>query len=149
MNADQLLDSAKQRAKNSGLPYAGALTPEEAYAVLQQHPHAQLVDVRTRAEWAWVGRVSVAVEIEMMSFSTGRPNPQFVEELQQKVKKDSVVLFLCRSGARSHNAATLATQAGYAESYNILEGFEGDCDEKGHRNTVGGWRAAGLPWSQS
>jgi len=57
-------------------------------------------------------------------------------------------MFLCRSGARSHQAAQAAMQAGYANAYNILEGFEGDKDANGHRNTVGGWRFAGLPWIQ-
>ncbi len=64
-------------------------------------------------------------------------------------RKQAPVLFICRSGGRSHNAALLATQAGYADAYNVLEGFEGDRNDEGHRNTVGGWRAAGLPWTQS
>ena len=59
-----------------------------------------------------------------------------------------LVMFICRSGGRSHNAAMLAQQAGYSEAYNVLEGFEGDRDAQGHRNTIGGWRAAGLPWTQ-
>jgi len=72
-----------------------------------------------------------------------------VQELEQAIDMDhrGPVLFICRSGARSHNAAMLANQAGY-EAYNVLEGFEGDRDPQGHRNTVGGWRAAGLPWVQ-
>ena len=63
--------------------------------------------------------------------------------------KEAPVLFICRSGGRSHNAAMLAMQAGYTQCYNVLEGFEGDKDAAGHRNTKGGWRASGLPWSQS
>ena len=58
-------------------------------------------------------------------------------------------MFMCRSGARSHAAAAAAKQLGYTEAYNVLEGFEGDKDPLGHRNTVGGWRKAGLPWVQS
>jgi rhodanese-related sulfurtransferase len=77
------------------------------------------------------------------------PNPNFIQQLVQKVPHESTVMFICRSGARSHDAALAATQAGYRESYNVLEGFEGDRDTSGHRNTVGGWRAAGLPWVQS
>jgi rhodanese-related sulfurtransferase len=72
-----------------------------------------------------------------------------VKQLEQQVDKDSPVLFICRSGGRSHNAAMMATQAGSGECYNVLEGFEGDKDESGHRSTKGGWRAAGLPWMQS
>jgi len=89
------------------------------------------------------------VEIELQTYPGGRPNPAFVAELEKQVEKQVPVLFICRSGGRSHNAAMLATQAGYATAYNVLEGFEGDRDAGGHRNTIGGWRAAGLPWVQS
>jgi rhodanese-related sulfurtransferase len=109
----------------------------------------RLVDVRTRAEWEWVGRIPGAVEVEFLTYPGSRPNPDFVRELEQKVDKDAKVLFICRSGGRSHNAAMLATQAGYAEAFNVLEGFEGDKDASGQRNRKGGWRLAGLPWTQS
>jgi rhodanese-related sulfurtransferase len=148
MTINDILNTAKQRGQQLGLPYAGALTPQEAHEVMQQHDAAKLVDVRTRAEWDWVGRVPGAIEIEIMSYPGNRPNPAFVEELAKKVPKDAVVMFLCRSGGRSHNAAGFATQAGYANCYNVLEGFEGDRDASGQRNTIGGWRAAGLPWMQ-
>ena len=149
MNIEDILNSAKSRGKQLGLPYAGALTPQEAHDLMQQHSAAKLVDVRTRAEWDWVGRVPGAVEVEIMSYPGNRPNPAFIEELEKKVPKDALVMFLCRSGGRSHNAAGYATQAGFSNCYNVLEGFEGDRDAGGQRNKVGGWRAAGLPWSQS
>ena len=149
MAIPDILKSAAERAKQLGLPYGGALTPAEAYEVWRNAPGAKLVDVRTRAEWDWVGRVPGAVEVEIMSYPGNRPNPAFIEELEKKVPKDALVMFLCRSGGRSHNAAGFATQAGYANCYNVLEGFEGDKDAQGHRNTTGGWRAAGLPWTQS
>jgi rhodanese-related sulfurtransferase len=148
MNIDDILNTAKLRGQQMGLPYAGALTPTEAHDVMQHHAKAKLVDVRTRAEWDWVGRVPDAVEVEIMSYPGNRPNPAFVQQLEQAVPKDAVVMFLCRSGGRSHNAAGYAAQAGYANAYNVLEGFEGDRDDNGHRNKVGGWRAAGLPWEQ-
>jgi rhodanese-related sulfurtransferase len=69
--------------------------------------------------------------------------------LEQRVPKDAVAMFICRSGARSHETATVAKRAGFASTFNVVEGFEGDRDPEGHRNTVGGWRAAGLPWMQS
>ena len=131
-----------------GLPYGGALTPAEAHEVWRNAPDARLVDVRTRAEWDYVGRIPGAVEIEIVTYPGGRPNPGFMAELESKVDKTGPVLFICRSGGRSHNAAMLAAQAGYT-AYNVLEGFEGDRDAGGHRNTVGGWRVAGLPWTQS
>jgi rhodanese-related sulfurtransferase len=144
-----ILERAQERARNQGLPYDGALTPAEAQELLTIAPGAKLVDVRTRAELTWVGRVPGAVEIEWQSWPDGANNPRFGNELHAQVDPESLVMFLCRSGARSHAAATAAKQLGYTEAYNVLEGFEGDKDPRGHRNTVGGWRAAGLPWIQS
>ena len=148
MDVKDILNTAQQRGKQLGLPYAGALTPVEAHEVMQHHANAKLVDVRTRAEWDWVGRVPQAVEVEIMSYPGNRPNNAFVEELEKTVPKDAVVMFLCRSGGRSHNAAGFATQAGFAQCYNVLEGFEGDRDAGGHRGNAGGWRFHGLPWMQ-
>jgi rhodanese-related sulfurtransferase len=125
------------------------LLPAEAHRLLQQHPGARLVDVRSRAELDFVGRIPGSIEIEWKSYPGMKPNPNFIPELNQKVPSDAAVMFVCRSGARSHDAALAAAQAGYATAFNVLEGFEGDCDGTGHRNTVGGWRAAGLPWVQS
>jgi rhodanese-related sulfurtransferase len=148
-SVDDILARARQRALSMKLPYAGALLPAEAHALLQQIPGAKLVDVRTRAELEWVGRIPGAAVIEWNTWPGGKPNPDFLRELQaQAPPSDAPVMFLCRSGGRSHNAAIAARQAGYANSYNILEGFEGDKNANGHRNSVGGWRIAGLPWVQ-
>ena len=145
-----LLKRARDRAATMNLPYSGALLPSEASELLQTVPEAKLIDVRTRAEWDWVGRIPGSIMVEWNSWPSGERNPDFVAELRAKVpKSDAPVLFICRSGARSHSAALAATQAGYQNCYNVLEGFEGDKDAQGHRNTVGGWRAAGLPWLQS
>lgn len=145
-----ILARARARATEKKLPYAGALLPSEANAILQADANSRLVDVRTEAELAWVGRVPDAVTIEWNSWPEGEKNPGFIEQLRAEVPpSQSPVMFLCRSGARSHNAAAAATQAGYDHSFNVLEGFEGDKDENGHRNKLGGWRAAGLPWIQS
>ena len=143
----EILNKAHARAQELGLPYAGALLPREAYEVWQLAPGAKLVDVRTRAEWDWVGRIPGAEEIEWMSYPSNQPNGHFLAQLKQQVDPEALVMFVCRSGARSHNAASLASNSGYNESYNVLEGFEGDKDGSGHRNTVGGWRHAGLPWT--
>ena len=149
MATNELLQKAAERARQMNLPYGGALTPAEAHEVWRSVPGAKLVDVRTRAEWDYVGRIPGAIEIEILSYPGNRPNPAFVSELESRVDKSAPVLFICRSGGRSHNAAMLAQQAGYGAAFNVLEGFEGDRDPQGHRNTVGGWRAAGLPWTQS
>ena len=145
----EILKAARARAKEMRLPYEGALTPAEAFAVLQENPNAKLVDVRSRAELDFVGRVPGSVEIEWKSYPGMLPNPNFVQQLQSLVPPTALVMFLCRSGGRSHETALAATQAGYTETYNVLEGFEGDRDGNRHRNTVSGWRAAGLPWIQS
>jgi rhodanese-related sulfurtransferase len=148
-SVDEIIARARERARSMKLPYAGALLPGEAHALLQQQRDAKLVDVRTKAELEWVGRVPGAVAIEWNTWPGGTQNANFLRELQDQVKsKDAPVLFLCRSGGRSHNAASAATQAGYANAYNVLEGFEGDKDTRGHRNSVGGWRYANLPWVQ-
>lgn len=141
-----LLNLAQARASDRGLPYAGALTPSEAYEVLQLAPGAQLVDVRTRAEWDWVGRIPGAIEIEWNTYPGGQHNPDFLSQLKRQVDAESLVMFICRSGVRSNNAASLASEAGFTACYNVLEGFEGDIDAFGQRGKVGGWRRAGLPW---
>ncbi len=143
-----ILQAAQQRARDAGFSYEGALLPGEAYEILQSAPGAKLVDVRSRAELDWVGHIPRAVEIEWMSYPGMKLNPGFMAQLEQQVDKEALVMFICRSGARSHSAAMSATLAGYRDSYNVLQGFEGDRDADGHRNSLEGWRVAGLPWIQ-
>lgn len=144
-----ILESAQQRARELKLPYEGALYPAEAYELLRSAPGVKLIDVRCRAELDWVGRVPDSVHIEWASYPGMKPNPHFLSQLEQQVDKEALIIFLCRSGARSHHAAAAATLAGYGDCYNMLEGFEGDLDAHRHRNATGGWRTAGLPWEQS
>ncbi len=145
----EILETAQERAAAQGLPYDGALKPAEAHELLSLAPGAKLIDVRTRAEWDWVGRIPGSVEIEWQTYPGGQPNTSFAAQLTQQVDPEALTMFLCRSGGRSHAAAATAKQAGYTAVYNVLEGFEGDRDGQGQRNTVGGWRRAGLPWTQS
>jgi rhodanese-related sulfurtransferase len=146
----EILAMARQRAAASQLPYAGAVTPQEAYALLQADPTVKLVDVRTNAERDWVGRVAIPVKqhgaAQWNVYPGATQNPNFLSELEQQADRQNVVLFLCRSGVRSRHAAKLATEHGYAQAFDILEGFEGDKDSEGHRKSVGGWCKAGLPW---
>ncbi|GAA5786738.1 rhodanese [Chitiniphilus shinanonensis] len=146
--ATEILKRARERGAQLGLPYSGAVTPAEAYQLARTLPTTRIVDVRTAAEWQFVGVVPGAELIEWKRFPEMSLNPDFLTQLKTKVDTQDVVLFLCRSGARSHDAAELAATHGYSEAYNILEGFEGDKDEGQHRNSVNGWRAAGLPWVQ-
>lgn len=144
-----ILQAAQQRAKEMNLSYEGALLPKEAFEIMQSAPGVRLVDVRSRAEIDWVGKIPGAAEVEWATYPGMRPNPHFLAQLEQSVDKEALVLFICRSGMRSHFAAIAARQAGYADCYNVLEGFEGDKNGENHRNSVNGWRAAGLPWEQS
>lgn len=145
---EQVLEAARARAP--GQPYAGAVTPQEAYALVQADQRVKLIDVRTNAERDWVGRPALPDgqhgAVQWSTYPGGVPNPAFAQQLAQVASKDDVLLFLCRSGVRSRHAAALATEHGYAHSYDILEGFEGDKDGAGHRKTVSGWCKAGLPW---
>jgi rhodanese-related sulfurtransferase len=130
--------------------YAGDVQPEAVVAALQGDATAMLVDVRTRAEWTYVGLPEVSppdqgpVLVEWQRFPDGRVNDRFVDELREAgVTPGTPLYFLCRSGVRSVAAATAATAAGYT-SYNVLEGFEGETDRFGER-TVNGWKNRGLP----
>ena len=145
---DELLATARSRGLDQ--PYAGAVTPLEAWELLRQQPEAKLIDVRTNAERHWVGQVALPpgqhMAVEWTSWPSGVVNPQFIEQLGQVAAKDDVLLFLCRSGVRSRHAAKLATDYGFTNAYDILEGFEGDKESAGHRKGSGGWCFANLPW---
>ncbi len=145
----ELLSAAEGRATAAKAPYAGACTPKEASELLKLLPNAKLVDIRTRAEWDFVGRIPGAAEIQFLSYPDNAPNGLFVHLIEGIATKDTPLLLICRSGGRSHAAATHLAAAGYTRAFNVLEGFEGDKDASGHRNAVGGWRFAGLPWVQS
>jgi rhodanese-related sulfurtransferase len=135
--------------------YAGDITPDEAWKLLAADPDAVLVDCRTAAEWRFVGVPDISslqrdvVYIEW-SRTDGTHNDGFVDDLKAAgvAPGERPVVFLCRSGNRSVGAAEAATEAGIGPSYNVLDGFEGDLDEDGHRGSTG-WRATGLPWRQS
>lgn len=144
---DEIRKKAQERGQKLNLTYAGALLPAEAHALMQKG--AKLVDVRTVAELHYVGSVPGSEAIEWNTYPEGQRNPAFLDQLAEAVRKDEPVMFLCRSGVRSHHAAIAATEAGWAEAYNVLEGFEGDKDAAGHRNAAGGWKFARLPWIQS
>jgi rhodanese-related sulfurtransferase len=141
--------------------YAGDITPLEAWKLLSENPQAVLVDVRTDAEWRFVGvpdLSSLGREVVYVEWNTsdGKHNENFLAELQDRIPPSDTgaagqgerpVVFLCRSGNRSIGAAEVATEAGIAPSYNMLDGFEGHLDAHNHRGETG-WRAVGLPWKQ-
>lgn len=141
-----VIDAAQARAKENQFPYAGAVTPQEAYA-LSSMPETILVDVRSMAELELVGRIPDAIHIEWAFYPGMVPNAAFADQLQQKVDKNKNVIFICRTGGRSHNAATLADTIGYDHAYNMLEGFEGATNPQNQRTMINGWKHANLPWT--
>lgn len=139
-------------------PCAGDLNPAEAWERLASDPAAVLVDVRTRIEHALIGTPDLSslghepVYVEWMTQQG--PNRGFLAELRGELAERGVttatpLFFLCRSGGRSRMAAGEMTAAGFTACYNVAEGFEGDLDAQGHRNSVNGWKARGLPWRQT
>lgn len=140
--------------------YAGDVDPRGAWEVLASDRRAILVDVRTRAEWSWVGLPALEslgktpITLEWQSFPAMAVNPDFVEVLDAALEKAGIaretpIFFLCRSGVRSRNAAVAMTEAGWSGCWNVAGGFEGPLDATGHRGTSAGWKASGLPWIQT
>ncbi len=144
-----VLARAQERAQQANLPYHGALAPQEAHLLLTLAPQAKLVDVRARAEWDLTGVIPGSIQVEWQTYPGWHPNPYFIQQLEQSVDKEALLMFICRSGGRSHKAAEAATRAGFLECYNILEGFEGDRDKVTQQRNINGWKKAGLPWVQS
>ena len=137
------------------MAYAGDLRPTEAWELLKAEQAAQLVDVRTRPEWSFVGIPDLGsigkkpILLAWQAYPAMQINPMFAEELGRTVSSpETPLLFICRSGTRSRAAAETMTAAGYRRCYNVAEGFEGQVDAEGHRGRKAGWKAAGLPWNQ-
>lgn len=146
-------------AANLNADYAGDIECQAAWSLLEAAPKAQLVDVRTMAEWNFVGLPDLSglgrhvLTVEWQSYPAMTVNPDFVTQAAELLAgegtgKETPVLFLCRSGARSRAAAITMTKAGFTKAYNVAGGFEGDLDAEHHRATRNGWKAAGLPWRQ-
>jgi rhodanese-related sulfurtransferase len=144
---DRILANEPTRITGTPLRYGGQVTPVEAYA-LWVAGRAKIVDVRHRFEYEYVGRIANTPNIPWKNWPDGSVNAGFLDALAEQYQRDDVILFLCRSGVRSHAAAEAATAVGFTQCYNIVEGFEGDRDEFGHRGQLGGWRKHGLPWTQ-
>lgn len=147
LTLDPVLARARDDAQAQNLPFAGGVKPVDAWA-LAQRGAAVLVDVRSGEERKFVGQVPGTVHVAWATGTSLTRNPRFVKELEAKVKKDQIVLFLCRSGKRSALAAEAAAKAGFEQAYNVLEGFEGELDERQQRGHNDGWRFHGLPWTQ-
>jgi rhodanese-related sulfurtransferase len=140
--------------------YAGDLLSPDAYRLLADDAHAMLIDVRTQAEWAYVGKPDLsglgrsAFFLEWQSFPSMQVDEGFSGRLSamladHEVKRAAPLLFICRSGVRSRAAAVAMTSAGWGPCFNVSDGFEGPLDAGRHRGVVGGWKAVGLPWAQT
>lgn len=132
---------------------------EHVWETLQSEPRSQLVDVRTRAEWTYVGIPDLGpvgkrpVLVEWQTFPDQAIDPRFAERLAGELKALGVGLgdelfFICRSGSRSLAAAKAMAAIGYHACHNVACGFEGPLDDGRHRGAIAGWKAAGLPWQQ-
>ena len=148
--------SPSSGATDQAAGYAGEIGVAELWSALESAPDAVLVDVRTQAEWNFVGVPELSeldkapVFVEWQAYPTMEINPAFVETVEAAVAdRDAPVFLLCRSGARSRAAAIALTAAGYRSCYNITEGFEGPPDAERHRGSTAGWKAQGLPWVQA
>lgn len=138
--------------------YAGDVSCQEAWEVLANDAAAILVDVRTQVEWQLIGKPdlsSIGKEPVYIQWVTVQGvNANFIEELkialvERGATQETPIFFLCQSGGRSKMSAMQSTELGYKACYNIAEGFEGDLDEHQHRNSISGWKVAGLPWRQT
>ncbi len=132
--------------------YKGNVNPEQAHKALTSDAGAVLIDVRTNAEWAFVGMPAVErlLTISWQAFPSMQVNERFVDSVRDAgIGQDTAIYCICRSGARSASAATALAQAGYTNCFNVSEGFEGDLDDSRHRGRANGWKARGLPWIQS
>ncbi|MCH8998609.1 MAG: rhodanese-like domain-containing protein [Proteobacteria bacterium] len=135
--------------------YAGDVTSKEAWEMLESDPRAVLLDVRTDAEWRYVGLPDLTVlekrtlRVSWQEHPDLHFNPNFAQQVATNgVANDQTVLIICRSGVRSQHAAMALTARGYSRCYNVSDGFEGGHDEDRHRGAREGWKAAGLPWRQ-
>jgi rhodanese-related sulfurtransferase len=144
----------------SGAGFAGDMLSADAYSFLGGEATATLIDVRTQAEWAYVGVPDLsplgktALFLEWQSFPSMQVHDRFAAGLSAMleaagIKRGTPLLFICRSGVRSRHAAIAMTSAGWAPCFNVSDGFEGPLDSFRHRSVVSGWRAAGLPWAQT
>ena len=154
MSNDTKIASTYEVSPASG--YAGNVSPATAWKILNDRKDAILIDVRTRAEWNYVGLPDLdgigkkVALVEWQVFPSMQQNGDFVPGLSGAVaNKEAPLLFLCRSGVRSAAAAKAMTAAGYSNCLNVSDGFEGPLDGQAKRGSSAGWKATGLPWRQT
>ena len=141
------------------MPYAGDVSCSDCWEALKNKTNALLIDVRTVAEWSFVGLPDIgstgkeAILVDWQQFPQMTVNPSFTDQVGEQIKaagcdEGAELYLLCRSGVRSIAAAEALTAAGYGNAFNVLGGFEGNPDQNGHRGNLQGWKSDGLPWKQ-
>jgi rhodanese-related sulfurtransferase len=137
------------------MPSVPDITPAETWEALRADPDAVLIDVRTDAEWNFVGLPDLAeaqkqpLLIPWQVYPSMQVNGAFAEHLRRAgLTPANKLFFICRSGARSLSAGMAAQAEGFPHAFNVADGFEGPVDAEGHRGKVAGWKADGLPWRQ-
>jgi len=136
--------------------------PHDAWEELKANPNTVLVDVRTKAEWSYVGVPDLeslhkqVIRVEWLAFPDMSVNPEFTGELFSQFgdRFPDRIFFICRSGVRSQDAseyvASVMSEIGRSTMcVNVEEGFEGDLDTNRHRGNLSGWKSRGLPWKQT
>jgi rhodanese-related sulfurtransferase len=144
----------------SAVGYAGDLPAIDAYGLLSTDKLSMLIDVRTQAEWTYVGTPDLTalnktpLFLEWQRYPSMQVDGQFAVRLRTMLESASVdrgtaLLFLCRSGSRSRAAAIAMTAEGWAPCFNVSDGFEGQLDRSSRKRCVNGWKTGGLPWIQT
>ncbi len=155
MNINSIREIAAKRL-SPGHVHSGEVTPDEAWELLQVESRATMVDVRTEPEWMFVGLPDLSkvgrnvLRISWQIFPEMIVDKSFVDRVKaNNCDLNDFIMFICRSGARSQAAAEACAEAGFKNTFNVIDGFEGDQDDKGHRGTLSGWKFSGLPWVQA
>lgn len=156
-----MAEAARKSETGADAGYAGDIDARAAWEMLASDRTAVLIDVRSRAEWTFVGVPDLGklgkapLFVAWQNYAAaadGRalmvPNSEFAAAVAGAVDRGAPAIFICRSGGRSRAAAMAMTAQGFRRAYNLAGGFEGDRDGEGHRGRSGGWKAAGLPWTQ-
>ena len=137
------------------MSYKRNLLPKMAIERLQNNPQALFVDVRSKAEYKYVGYPENSILIPWIDDPDWEPNPEaFSDAVMQELDgrenlSDTEIILICRSGFRSNEALKCLENKGFTQVSHVASGFEGDLDENDHRGNLNGWRHDGMSWSQS
>ena len=131
------------------------ISSRECFEKLSIEVNSQLIDVRTKPEWIYVGVPDLSSINKKVIFVSWQVYPEmgtnkFFENqiLESNIKKDNNLYFICRSGNRSNNAAEFLASRGFSNCFNVIDGFEGKLNHERQRASIDGWQFNKLPWKQ-